>query len=85
MIDLAPINSWVLYNSSITRKQIIQKVCEELTGNIQNEKVAPASIKADESAPKRRAICSTGRWNKKCTLDNKSLCGKCALNKCPKC
>ena len=94
VIDLALINSWMLYitvnNSSITRKQYIQKVCEELTGNIQNENVAPDSVEADAPAPKRRATCSTGRCNKNRTLDrcyccNKPLCGKCALKKCPKC
>ena len=73
VIGLALINSWILYitvnNSSITRKQYIQKVCEELTGNIQNENVAPDSVDADAPAPKRRATCSTGRCNKNRTLD----------------
>ena len=94
VIDLALINSWILYitvnNSLITRKQYIQKVCEELTGNIQNENVAPDFVEADAPAPKRRATCLTGRCNKNRTLDrcyccNKPLCGKCALKKCPKC
>lgn len=84
IIDLAIINSWILYRkiagSSISRRQFMQQLTEELTGTRKNHR-----NRRDESVPlpptkKRRQCfgpCNKNRTTNDCSKCSRPVCGKC--------
>ena len=93
-IDPALINRWTVYKnvskSSISRKKYMQKISEELTGNVPNSTQTEnreANIKSPPA--KCRRTCSTRQCKNRTTdvCDNcvKPVCGKCAKKRCRLC
>ena len=83
IIDLAIINSWILYRkitgSNISRWQFMQQLTEELTGTCKNRR-----NRRDESVPppaKRRrqcfGPCNKNRTTNECSKCSRPVCGKC--------
>ena len=100
IVDMALINSWILYKqvfqSSINRREFIQRVTEELTASAPTvsrkrlaEKVCSLNDTNASSIVKRRATCSTSKCRNRtsdmCQECNKPVCGRCATKKCKLC
>ena len=94
IIDLAQINSWIVYKnvckSSISRRKYIQKITEELTGNVPNSTQTENREANIQSPPvKCRKACSTRQCKCRTTdvCDNcvKPVCEKCAKKRCRLC
>ena len=87
IIELALINSWIVYKnvckSSISRRKYIQKISEELTGNVPNS-TQTGNREANIQSPSTKCCrtCSTKQCKNRTTdvCDNcvKPVCGKCA-------
>ena len=100
VVDMALINSWILYKqvcqSSISRREFMQRVAEELIGSAptvtrkrRDEEVCSPNDTSASSIVKRRVTCSTSMCRNR-TTDmfqecNKPVCGKCATRKCKLC
>ena len=95
-VDMALINSWILYKqvcqSSISRREFIQRVAEELSGSAPTvsrkrraeEVCSPNDTKAS-SIVKRRLTYSNLKFRNLitdiCQECNKPMCGRCATRK----
>ena len=100
VVNMALINSWILYKqvcqSSISRREFMQNVAEELTGSAPTvsrkwraeEVCSPNDINAS-CIVKRCVTCSTlmcrNRTTDMCQECNKPVCGRCANRKCILC
>ena len=94
IIDLALINSWIVYKHvcerSISSRKYIQKIIEELTGTVSNS-TQTENREASIQSPlaKCRRTCLTRRCKNRTTdvCDNcvKPVCGKCAEKRCQLC
>ena len=100
VVDMALINSWIIYKqvcqSSISRREFIQRVAEELTGSATkvsckrsaNKDCSPNDANAGPIV-KRRLTCSTSKCRNRttdmCQACNKPVCGRCATKKCKLC
>ena len=100
IVDMALINGWIFYKqvcqSSISRRDFMQKVAEELTGSAPTvsrkrwaEEVCSPNDTNASSVVKRRVTCSTSKCRNQ-TTDmfqecNKPVCGRCATKKCKLC
>ena len=97
VVDMALINGWILYKqacqSSISRREFIQRVAEELTGSApilslkrRAEEVCSPNDTNTSSIVKRRPTCLTSKcknWTTDmCQECNKPVCGRCATRKC---
>ena len=100
VVHMALINSWILYKqvcqSSISHREFIQRVAEELTGSVPTmshnrhaEKVCNPNDTNPSSILKRHLICSTIKcrnWTTDmCQECNQPLCGRFATRKCKLC
>ena len=100
VVDMALINSWILYKqvcqSSIIRREFIQRVAEELTGSApavsrkrRAEKVCSSNDTNASSIGERRLTCSISKCRNRttdmCQECSKSMCGRCATKKCKLC
>ena len=83
IIDLAIINSWILYKkiarSNISCRQFMQQLTEELSGTCKNRR-----NRRDESVPpppkKRRQCfgpCNIDHTTNECSKCSRPVCGKC--------
>ena len=97
VIDLALINSWILFRdickSGVSHRKFAQRVVEELTGTTpgdtagKNSVAQRNSLETKEPPEKNRKTCA----NSKCrdtTMDlcktcRSTICGKCAIKICP--
>ena len=100
VVEMALINKWILYKlvcqSSISRKEFIQRVTEELTGSAPTvsrkrraEEVCSPNDTNASSIVKRRLTCSTSKCRNR-TTDmsqecNKPMCGRCVIRKSKLC
>ena len=97
VVDMVVIKNWILYKqvcqSSIRRREFMQRVAEELT---ESEPTVSRKRRAEEvcspndtntsSIVKLRVTCSTSmcknRTTDMCHECNKPVCGRCATRKC---
>lgn len=92
VLDLALINSWITYrkvlSSNISRRQFIQRLCEELTGNEQLEEASNDNQGAC-AIDKRRRTCGAAKCRNRtcstCSTCQQPVCGKCSIQICKKC
>ena len=99
VIDLALINSWVLFReickSSISRRKFIQSVVEELTGTTpgaetrKNTSAQRKPTETSEPPEKKWQTCATlkcrNRTTDSCNTCRSTVCGKCSIKICPNC
>ena len=98
IIDMGLINSWIIYKSvcksSISRKEYIQKIVEDLTGNIPHEPLKRSSTDtattAYNSAPAKQrrkfaTVACKNRTMELCSNCQTPVCGKCANKQCLSC
>ena len=101
VIDMALINSWVIYKkvcqSKISRREYIQKVLEELTGcmtfdsrkRVRDDCSSIRPVTSPIPVVQARRTCSTvmckNRTTDSCQDCNKPVCGRCAYKKCQFC
>lgn len=97
VLDMALINSWIIFkktlNSNISRRQFIQRICEELTGHNPRDETSQDAGDADNEAAcaidKKRRTCSTAQCRNRtvvnCSSCQKPVCGKCSIQICKKC
>ena len=101
VIDLALINSWILFSyickSNISRRKFIQRVAEELTGSSPgydtgsrpNATKRRNATETDKPPEKKRKTCAIlkcrNRTMDSCNSCQEILCRKCAIKVCPKC
>jgi len=93
VIDLAIINSWVLYEktcrSRISRREYMQRADEELCGTSPNNQSDELAEREQEPPTKKRRTCSTSKCRNRTTLIcctcKKAICGKCSTKVCLKC
>ena len=99
VIDLALINSWILFQdickSGISRQNFIQRVVEKLTGTTPGKNTGKNAvtqrnrIETDKLSEKKRKTCATIKCRNRTTdLWNSCqdmICEKCAIKICPNC
>ena len=99
VIDLALINSWILFRdickSGISRRKFAQRVVEELTGTTpgdgagKNAVALRNPIETNEPPEKKRKTCATSKCRNRtmdsCNTCRSTVCGKCAIKICPNC
>ena len=96
VIDLALVNSWIVFKhvckSNISRRDYIQLISEELTGNTPQRKNEIAANPRENCAPppnKIRKTCLSKKCKNRttdvCELCNKPVCGKCTTKQCRLC
>lgn len=95
VLDFCLINAWIAYKSvcrsTISRRQFIHKVCEDLTGHFPLDEI-PKDKNDEDPGPsetKKRRTCATtkcrNRTTDQCQTCNNSICGKCSIKKCKGC
>ena len=100
VVDMALVNSWILYKqvcqSSISHREFIQRVAEELTESApivsrkwHAEEVCSPNDTNASSIVKHHLTCSISKcrnWTTDmCQECNKPVCGRCATSKCKLC
>ena len=100
LVDMALIKSWILYKqvfqSSISRREFIQWVAEEVTGSAPTvsrkrraEEVFSPNDTNASSIVKRRLTYLTSKCRNRttdmCQECNKPVCARCATRKCKFC
>ena len=97
VIDLALINSWILFRdickSSVSRRKFAQRVVDELAGTTPNAgKNAVAlrnPLETNEPPEKKRKTYAIlkcrNRTMNSCNTCRSTVCGKCAIKICPNC
>ena len=85
-IDLALINSWIVYKNvckpGISRRKYIQKISEELTGNAPNSTQTESREANIQSPP---AKCRRSCWTRQCKNRTTDVCDNCVKPVCGKC
>jgi len=93
VIDLAIINSWVLYKktcrSRISRREYMQHAAEELCGTSPNNQSDELAEREQEPPTKKQRTCLTSKCRNRMTLIcctcKEAICGKCSTKVCLKC
>ena len=93
VIDLAIINSWILYKetckSKISHQVYMQRITEDLCGSPPNNKTNKIDESKWEPPRKKQKTCSTTKCHNRtmmiCCTCKQAICGKCSTNVCPKC
>ena len=96
VVDMALINGWIFYKqvcqTSISRREFIQRIKEELIGSAPTmsgkrhaEKVCSPNDTNASCIVKRHVTCSTSKSRNRttdmCQECNKPVCGRCATRK----
>lgn len=92
ILDLAGINSWILYKNTtgetISRKDFLFRLAEELASEYQTAREKPQEINIPSSSgtlPVRKwcqiGYCNNNKTTTICDICKKNLCGKCTQRK----